>query len=182
MEREPHEGRVGHDHHDLLADGDDRPLVSRHRDWALGAESNPYAWEARDDIPGGVASKPLGPDERITVPAAVALFPADPPAAMPREWAGRGYVDLRRFTRMSRGGHFPTLEAPELLAEDFGRSFVRFAAVDDRRERARRAGGRMTNRPTLRLDHCVVTVSDWERSNDFYRDVLNAEVARGGQG
>jgi catechol 2,3-dioxygenase-like lactoylglutathione lyase family enzyme len=28
----------------------------------------------------------------------------------------------------------------------------------------------------LDLDHTVVTVSDWERSNAFYRDVLGAEV------
>jgi catechol 2,3-dioxygenase-like lactoylglutathione lyase family enzyme len=28
----------------------------------------------------------------------------------------------------------------------------------------------------LRLDHCVIAVSDWDRSNAFYRDVLGAEV------
>lgn len=28
----------------------------------------------------------------------------------------------------------------------------------------------------LRLDHAVIAVSDWERSNAFYRDVLGAEV------
>jgi catechol 2,3-dioxygenase-like lactoylglutathione lyase family enzyme len=28
----------------------------------------------------------------------------------------------------------------------------------------------------IRLDHCVIAVSDWERSNAFYRDVLGAEV------
>ena len=28
----------------------------------------------------------------------------------------------------------------------------------------------------LRLDHCVVAVSDWERSNAFYRHVLGAEL------
>ena len=28
----------------------------------------------------------------------------------------------------------------------------------------------------VRFDHCVVHVSDWERSNAFYRDVLGAEV------
>lgn len=28
----------------------------------------------------------------------------------------------------------------------------------------------------MRLDHCVIAVSDWERSNAFYRDVLGAEV------
>jgi catechol 2,3-dioxygenase-like lactoylglutathione lyase family enzyme len=27
-----------------------------------------------------------------------------------------------------------------------------------------------------RLDHCVIAVSDWERSNAFYRDVCGAEV------
>ena len=30
--------------------------------------------------------------------------------------------------------------------------------------------------PNVKLDHCVVHVSDWERSNAFYRDVLGAEV------
>jgi catechol 2,3-dioxygenase-like lactoylglutathione lyase family enzyme len=31
------------------------------------------------------------------------------------------------------------------------------------------------------LDHCVIHVSDWARSNPFYRDVLGAElVPRGG--
>jgi catechol 2,3-dioxygenase-like lactoylglutathione lyase family enzyme len=29
---------------------------------------------------------------------------------------------------------------------------------------------------SLRLDHVVIAVSDWERSNAFYRDVLGAEV------
>lgn len=32
------------------------------------------------------------------------------------------------------------------------------------------------------FDHCVVHVSDWERSNDFYREVLGAELIRRPQG
>jgi len=28
----------------------------------------------------------------------------------------------------------------------------------------------------VKLDHCVVHVSDWERSNRFYRDVMGAEL------
>ena len=28
----------------------------------------------------------------------------------------------------------------------------------------------------MQLDHCVIAVSDWERSNRFYRDVLGAEL------
>ena len=30
----------------------------------------------------------------------------------------------------------------------------------------------------VKLDHCVVHVSDWERSNAFYRDVLGAEIVK----
>ena len=95
-----------------------------YRDWALSAESNPYAWEEREEVPRGVASKPLARNERVEVPSAVALFPADPPSGMPREWVERSYSDLRSFTRMARGGHFPAMEEPELLAEDI-RSFLR---------------------------------------------------------
>jgi catechol 2,3-dioxygenase-like lactoylglutathione lyase family enzyme len=31
------------------------------------------------------------------------------------------------------------------------------------------------------LDHCVIAVSDWERSNAFYRDVLGAEIVPFGE-
>ena len=30
----------------------------------------------------------------------------------------------------------------------------------------------------VKFDHCVVHVSDWERSNTFYRDVLGAELIK----
>jgi catechol 2,3-dioxygenase-like lactoylglutathione lyase family enzyme len=33
-----------------------------------------------------------------------------------------------------------------------------------------------------KLDHCVIHVSDWERSNAFYRDVMAAELVRRGNG
>jgi catechol 2,3-dioxygenase-like lactoylglutathione lyase family enzyme len=32
------------------------------------------------------------------------------------------------------------------------------------------------------LDHCVIHVSHWERSNAFYRDVVGAELVRRGAG
>jgi catechol 2,3-dioxygenase-like lactoylglutathione lyase family enzyme len=35
---------------------------------------------------------------------------------------------------------------------------------------------------TIALDHCVIHVSDWERSNAFYRDVLGAELVPNGAG
>ena len=34
----------------------------------------------------------------------------------------------------------------------------------------------------ISLDHCVIAVSDWERSNAFYRDVLGAELIQRGPG
>jgi ribonuclease HI/catechol 2,3-dioxygenase-like lactoylglutathione lyase family enzyme len=36
--------------------------------------------------------------------------------------------------------------------------------------------------PEPRLDHVVIAVSDWERSNAFYRDVLGAEIVERGNG
>jgi catechol 2,3-dioxygenase-like lactoylglutathione lyase family enzyme len=36
--------------------------------------------------------------------------------------------------------------------------------------------------PGLRIDHCVIAVSDWEVSNAFYRDVVGAEVVSSGPG
>jgi catechol 2,3-dioxygenase-like lactoylglutathione lyase family enzyme len=36
--------------------------------------------------------------------------------------------------------------------------------------------------PNIRLDHCVIHVSDWERSNTFYRDVMGAELVQRGAG
>jgi catechol 2,3-dioxygenase-like lactoylglutathione lyase family enzyme len=34
----------------------------------------------------------------------------------------------------------------------------------------------------LRLDHCVIAVSDWVASNAFYRDVVGAEILDVGEG
>jgi catechol 2,3-dioxygenase-like lactoylglutathione lyase family enzyme len=36
--------------------------------------------------------------------------------------------------------------------------------------------------PKASFDHCVIAVSDWERSNAFYRDVLGAAVVQRGAG
>ncbi|MFD7900115.1 epoxide hydrolase family protein [Streptomyces sp. NPDC059743] len=54
--------------------------------------------------------------ERVNVPTALALFPADL-TQPPRSWAERTY-NITRYTRMPRGGHFAAHEEPELLAHD----------------------------------------------------------------
>ncbi|MDQ2651590.1 MAG: VOC family virulence protein [Chloroflexota bacterium] len=38
------------------------------------------------------------------------------------------------------------------------------------------------SQPAIGLDHCVIHVTDWERSNAFYLDVMGAEVLRKGAG
>jgi pimeloyl-ACP methyl ester carboxylesterase len=53
---------------------------------------------------------------RVSVPTAVALFPADL-SQPPRSWAERTY-NVVRYRRMPRGGHFAPVEEPALLAED----------------------------------------------------------------
>jgi catechol 2,3-dioxygenase-like lactoylglutathione lyase family enzyme len=38
------------------------------------------------------------------------------------------------------------------------------------------------SQPTVVLDHVVIHVTDWARSNAFYRDVMGADVQRKGNG
>ena len=65
---------------------------------------------------------PFRKGERVEVPCAVALFPKNMDLP-PRRLAERVY-NLQHWTNMPKGGHFPALEEPELLAEDI-RAFFR---------------------------------------------------------
>lgn len=76
-------------------------------------------FEARHGSP----PQPLRLGERIHVPTGIAMFPGEKDLIVPREFAERCY-DVKRWTDMPRGGHFPALEEPELLAEDL-REFFR---------------------------------------------------------
>ncbi|MGI4877433.1 MAG: epoxide hydrolase family protein [Janthinobacterium lividum] len=60
---------------------------------------------------------------RIEVPTAVAAFPRDLLAFPPRAMVERGY-NVVRYTSMPRGGHFASLEEPELFLADL-RDFAR---------------------------------------------------------
>lgn len=61
---------------------------------------------------------------KVEVPAAVACFPGDAPT--PEEWAARR-VNLNRFKKFSRGGHFAPLEVPELYVDDLRAFFFELA-------------------------------------------------------
>jgi len=84
----------------------------------IGSSMRRY-FEARHDP----APNPLRPGERIGTPTGVAMFPGETELVVPREWAERCY-NLKRWTAMPRGGHFPALEEPELLVDDL-RAFFR---------------------------------------------------------
>ena len=55
------------------------------------------------------------PEQRVEVPTAVAIFPAD--SNTPREWAERK-VNIKRYTKMPKGGRFAALEQPDLYVND----------------------------------------------------------------
>jgi pimeloyl-ACP methyl ester carboxylesterase len=65
------------------------------------------------------------PEERVDVPTGIAVFANAfvDEGTPPREWAERLY-DVRRWTRMPRGGHFAAVEEPELLAHDIAAFFA----------------------------------------------------------
>ena len=66
----------------------------------------------------------LSPDgERVEVPTAAALFPAEILSWPPRSYVERVY-NIARWTEMPRGGHFAALEQPDLLVDDI-RAFAR---------------------------------------------------------
>jgi len=90
--------------------GDDFILTQASLYWftnAISASFRPYCEYAR-----GLTRRV----ERVDVPTALALFPADL-TQPPRSWAERTY-NITRYTPMPRGGHFAAHEEPELLAHD----------------------------------------------------------------
>jgi pimeloyl-ACP methyl ester carboxylesterase len=61
-------------------------------------------------------------DDFVKVPVAIARFPLED-AFPPRKYIERGY-NVQHWTEMPAGGHFASMEQPELLAEDI-RAFFR---------------------------------------------------------
>lgn len=81
---------------------------------ASGASSARIYWESF----GGVDRA-----SPVTVPSAVSMFPAEM-AKMPRSWVEARYTDLRRWSVLDRGGHFASLEEPELFVAELRASFT----------------------------------------------------------
>ncbi len=88
--------------------------------WATGTITP----SMRDYFDNRFHAAPLCEDDFVRVPTAVAVFAHEfaPEGEPPREWAERLY-DVRRWTRMPRGGHFAPAEEPELVARDIAGFF-----------------------------------------------------------
>jgi len=70
-------------------------------------------------------SRTLAPNDKIRVPAGVALSMESVQRA-PQEWVQRRYTDIRRWKEFSTGGHFLAAEDPELLATEIREFFRQF--------------------------------------------------------
>jgi pimeloyl-ACP methyl ester carboxylesterase len=106
----------------------------------LFIEGKPYGALTRDDILDnitlawltntGVSSARLYVeykgaffnDFKITVPAAVSVFPEEVYQA-PRSWSERAYPNLTFYKKHDKGGHFAAWEQPELLVDDLRAGF-----------------------------------------------------------
>jgi pimeloyl-ACP methyl ester carboxylesterase len=64
----------------------------------------------------------LPPHAFVTVPTALALFPADLQQP-PRAWAERTH-NVQRYTKMAAGGHFAATEQPAILTADIREFFT----------------------------------------------------------
>jgi pimeloyl-ACP methyl ester carboxylesterase len=79
----------------------------------------------RDYLDNRWSNAPIGPDDFVDVPTAIAVFAHHfvDEGEPPREWAQRLY-DVRRWTRMTSGGHFAATEEPETVARDIAAFFA----------------------------------------------------------
>ena len=74
------------------------------------------------------------PVKSVDVPTGYAEFPREI-IRPPRSVAKTMYTDIRRWTKMSRGGHFAALEQPELLAGDVKDFFASLSAGSAKKAR-----------------------------------------------
>jgi len=59
----------------------------------------------------------LAQEGRVEVPTGVAIFPGEKYPGGVRAFCEVNY-NIKRWTRMSKGGHFAAIEEPELLVKD----------------------------------------------------------------
>lgn len=100
--------RAWSDGHRLIEDDPDGLLTNIALYWltrSIGTSFRPYT-----ESPDGDELHPV-----IDVPASILIQTHE--AAYPRSLAEKSYTDIRRFERLTRGGHFTAWEAPAPVAE-----------------------------------------------------------------
>ena len=104
------------------ADGSDRFENAHNMDalldtimiYLLTRSFNTATWFYRGAMEEGTA---LVPGERITVPAGIAVYPAELFKFPPRSLVEKSY-DVVRWTEFKRGGHFAAMENPDEFAAE----------------------------------------------------------------
>ena len=104
--------------------------------WVTGSITS----SMRDYFDNRWHSTDIGPDDRVTVPTAMAVFANEfvSEGEVPREYYERLF-DIRRWTVFPRGGHFAAAEEPDLLAATSPRSST--ISTDNERRTSQRACG-----------------------------------------
>jgi len=93
-----------------------------------GSAARMYREEAKTTYGGGWNAQPVMP-QKSDVPTAVALFPGD--SQFPREWAERQGLNVKRFSKLPKGGHFAALDVPELFVKDVSEAFAELTRAID---------------------------------------------------
>ncbi|MFI2104069.1 epoxide hydrolase family protein [Isoptericola sp. NPDC019693] len=70
----------------------------------------------------------MDPELRVDVPAAITMYPRDIEKC-PRPWAQERYRRIVRWHEPERGGHFPSLEVPDLYVADLRAGLARVLAA-----------------------------------------------------
>jgi pimeloyl-ACP methyl ester carboxylesterase len=83
--------------------------------------TNSAASSARFYLEQGHALDTRNNPGRVEIPVGVSVFPYDLPAA--RSWAPAVYPRLFYWNELDRGGHFASLEVPDLFTEELRRCF-----------------------------------------------------------
>lgn len=64
--------------------------------------------------------------EKCPVPVAMTMYATD--AQIPKEWGERQGLNVQRYAKIDKGGHFAALEVPKLFADDVCEAFRELAA------------------------------------------------------
>jgi len=93
--------------------------------WLTGSVTSAARLYYESRKTGNFSSPPI----KVPVPAAIAVYPAEI-LRPPRRWVEYFY-NVRRWTEMPAGGHFPALEQPDSLIADIRNFFCKDLHLQD---------------------------------------------------